>query len=182
MIISVEKLKKYSAFDSMNTMELMDELDGIESIIRSYTNNNFQNRNVRIYAPSESNCLVGHSPYLKVGDTIEISNSNVNDGLYVITKIDSNSIQLDKDIYDVSNQTVTKVEYPQAVQNVVIKLLSWKVQSGSKVGVASETIGRHSVSYVQQNDSNSYYGYPMSLLAPLNQYHKASRNYRSKLW
>lgn len=178
MIISVEKLKNvYNLFKDENDIVLKTKLDGIESSIRLYTNNNFQNRNVRINCPCMNNYLVGTSPYLKVGDTVQISNSNYNDGLYVIETISSEKIKLDKDLYDVDNCIVTKIEYPDVVLSVVLDILKWEQENGSKLGIASESIGRHSVSYVSQNDSNSIGKYPLHLFNPLNRFKMASRRF-----
>lgn len=153
------------------------KLDGIESLIRLYTNNNFQNRKVRLNCPSKDNYLLGYNPYLKKGDTVQITSSNYNDGLYVIEEISDNQIKLDKEIYDVDIQTVTKVEYPPAVVLTLVNILKWEETNGSKTGIQSETIGRHSVSYFAQNDQNSLGGYPLNLFNPLNQFKMASRRY-----
>ena len=173
MIISVEKLRSYADFSMYSDEELKDRLDALESLIRSYTNNNFQNRNVRVYCSSEDNVLLCDTTYFKVGDTVQISNSKVNDGLYVIENINTDGLALDGSIYNVSRQTVTKIEYPKAVVNTAVELLKWEMQYGDKRGIQSESIGRHSVTYVSQTDDNSFGGYPKSLFTALTQYQKA---------
>lgn len=173
MIISVEKLKEYEQFKDLDERELKDKLDGLESLIRSYTNNNFQNRNIRFYAPSANNKLLIQSSLLRVGDTLQITHSAYNDGLYVIEQIDDEGLTLDGSLYDAENQTVTKIEYPKAVVSTVINILSWEAKYGSKMGIQSESIGRHSVSYFNQSENNSLGGYPLALFNPLNQFKKA---------
>lgn len=178
MIISVDTLKNvYGIFKSEEEALVQAKLDGLESLIRLYTNNNFQNRNIRIECPSLDNCLVASPTYLKVGDTIQITNSKLNDGLYLIKEISDNKIKLDKDLYDNEYNMVTKVEYPQAVISTVVNILSWDEKYGSKMGIQSESIGRHSVSYFAQNDQNSLGGYPSHLFNPLRQFMMASRRY-----
>ena len=178
MIISVDTLKNvYGIYKDENADLVQAKLDGLESLIRLYTNNNFQNRNIRIECPSIDNYLVVSSTRFKVGDTIQITNSKINDGLYVIKEISNNKIKLDKDIYDCENQIVTKIEYPQAVISTLVNILSWDEKNGSKMGIQSESIGRHSVSYFQQNDQNSLGGYPIHLFNPLKQFMMASRRY-----
>ena len=178
MIISVDTLKNvYGVFKNEQEALVQAKLDGLESLIRLYTNNNFQNRNIRIECPSIDNYLIGASPYFRVGDTIQITNSKINDGLYVIKEISSNEIKLDKDIYDCENQIITKIEYPKAVISTLVNILSWDEKNGSKMGIQSESIGRHSVSYFQQNDQNSLGGYPIHLFNPLKQFMMASRRY-----
>lgn len=173
MIVSVEQLRSYADFSKYTDEELKDRLDALESLVRSYTNNNFQNRNIRVYCSSEDNVLKCDSTYFKVGDTVQISNSKVNDGLYVIENITSEGLVLDGSIFDVSRQTVTKIEYPKAVVNTVVDLLKWDSQYGDKRGIQSESIGRHSVTYVTQNGDNSFGGYPRALFNALIQYQKA---------
>lgn len=178
MIISVDELQNvYGIFKDENTELVQAKLDGLESLIRMYTNNNFQNRNIRIECPSMDSYLIASPTYLKVGDTVQITNSKINDGLYVIKEISDNQIKLDKDIYDCENQLVTKIEYPKAVISTLVNILSWDEKYGSKMGIQSESIGRHSVSYFSQNDQNSLGGYPIHLFNPLKQFMMASRRY-----
>ena len=173
MIISVEKLRSYADFSKYTDEELKDRLDAVESLVRSYTNNNFQNRHIRVYCSSENNMLYCDTTYFRVGDTVQISNSKVNDGLYVIENIVADGLMLDGSLFDISRQTVTKIEYPKAVVNTVVELLKWETIYGDKRGIQSESIGRHSVTYFSQNDDNSFGGYPRTLFSTLNQYQKA---------
>ena len=179
MIISVDTLKNvYGVFKNEVEALLQAKLDGLESLMRLYTNNNFQNRNIRIECPSLDNYLIASPTYLKVGDTVQITNSKINDGLYVIKEISDNKIKLDKNLYDTEYNMVTKIEYPQAVISTVVNILSWDERYGSKMGIQSESIGRHSVSYFAQNDQNSLGGYPIHLFNPLKQFMMASRRFK----
>ena len=121
--------------------------------------------------------MIGASPYFRVGDTVQISNSKINDGLYVITEISDNTIKLDNNIYDCESQLVTKIEYPKAVISTIVNIMRWDERYGSKMGIQSESIGRHSVSYFSQNDQNSLGGYPIHLFNPLKQFMMASRRF-----
>jgi hypothetical protein len=179
MIISVNDLKNvYGVFKNENEALVQAKLDGLESLIRLYTNNNFQNRNIRVDCPSFDNYLIVSSTRFKVGDTVQITNSNYNDGLYVITEISKDKIKLNKDLYDVEYNLTTKIEYPEAVISTVVNILSWDEKYGSKMGIQSESIGRHSVSYFQQNEQNSLGGYPIHLFNPLKQFMMASRRFK----
>lgn len=173
MIVKVEKLTSMDEFKGIDAALLSMKLDAIESLIRSYTNNNFQNRSMRIEAPVINGVLAGHSPYFKVGDTVQISQSLVNDGLYGIAEITDSHITLDSDLYDFPMNTVTKVIYPADVQKGVIDLMLWEVENRQKVGIKSETISRHSVTYYDQDADNQVMGYPVSLLGFLKPYIKA---------
>jgi len=112
---------------------------------------------------------------LKVGDTIQISQSEVNDGLYVITEIDEDNgtMTLDKDVFDHQCQLVTKIEYPNAIVQGVINLMKWEVTGRDKVGIQSESISRHSTTYFNMDSSNQVMGYPVSLLGFLKPFQKA---------
>lgn len=173
MIISVDEIKTYDEFTDIPDSTLKMMLDSMETLVRKYTNNNFQNRKIRFSASSEGSILNGVSPYLSVGDTIQVSESDVNDGLYVITVVDNDSITVDRNLWSVDHNLVTKVEYPFDVQMGVVNLMKWEVGNRQKVGIKSETISRHSVTYYDQDASNQVMGYPVSLLGFLELYKKA---------
>ena len=173
MIISVEKLRQYITAD-FDDQVLEAKLQALESLIRKYTNNNFQNRNVRFVCDAQSGILINaDATYLKVGDTIQISQSKHNDGIYVVKTIDGNEITLDKDVFFESKLLVTKVEYPMDVQIGVVNMMKWDIESRDKVGIQSEAISRHSVTYFNMDGDNSLIGYPKSLIGFLKPYMKA---------
>lgn len=160
-------------FTGQDTTVLQRKLEAVEKLIRAYTNNNFQVRAARFKASSNGTLLAGSSPYLKVGDTVEISKTGVNDGLYVIQEITEDGITVDKDLFTVDSNLVTLVKYPADVVEGVINLLTWEVENRQKVGIKTETISRHSVTYYDQDANNQVMGYPVSLLGFLQPYIKA---------
>jgi hypothetical protein len=174
MLISAGDLKsRYTKFKDIEEDLITRKLSVIESAIRKYTNNNFQNRLVRFNASVESGIIKGTSPYLKSLDTIEISDG-VNKGLYTIISLDD-GIETIEPLYDYPEQLITKIEYPIEVIEGAIDLLDWElIQKGKeKSGIASETISRHSVSYTQRTDDNTINGYPIELFNFCKQYKKA---------
>ncbi len=173
MIISASELTAMSEFADYSEDVLQKKLDAIEDLIRSYTNNKFQNRAIRFQGSSSGSQVFGGSPFLVIGDTVEISQSGVNDGLYVVTDIDDESVWLDESLHTVDYNLVTKIEYPSAVQSGVIDLMLWEVKNRQKVGIQSESLSRHSVTYFSQDATNSVMGYPISLLGFLRPYRKA---------
>ena len=64
-------------------------------------------------------------------------------------------------------------EYPMDVKMGVVNLLKWDLDMRDKVGVASESISRHSVTYVDQTGANTVIGYPMALMGFLKPYKRA---------
>lgn len=171
MILTMDEAR--SLCPGMTDEAIQTQLDAIEGIIRAYTNNNFQVRMARFVAPSAGRILDGFSPYIGEGDTIQISQSGVNDGLYIVEAVVEETVEVDRDLHDVGVNLVTKVEYPPAVKGVARNLLKWEAENRGKVGVKSETLSRYSVTYYDQDASNQVMGYPVSLLGGLRPYMKA---------
>lgn len=64
-------------------------------------------------------------------------------------------------------------EYPADVKMGVVNMLKWDLENRDKVGVQSETLSRHSVTYFNMDGDNSSMGYPKSLLGFLKPYKRA---------
>ena len=173
MIISVAEIKELINCDWTDA-KIERKLKSIEQLVRKYTNNNFQNRDVRSTADVISGAFIlNENIPFAVGDTIQVSNSKLNNGLYTITAIYNDTIYVAEDVFEEENVLITKIEYPADVVDCCINLIEWDINNRDKIGIASETLSRHSVSYVQQNDSNSIGGYPASIMGALRLYKKA---------
>lgn len=173
MIVSIDDIASMPDFTGQDANMLQKKLNALELIIRKYTNNNFQNRHIRFTGNSLNDRIFGGHPFIRVGDTIQISESEVNDGLYVVTEIGKDFIRVDKELYTVDFNMITKVVYPEDIQVGIINLLKYEVEMRDKVGIKSETISRHSVTYFDLDASNQVMGYPVSLLGFLKPYMKA---------
>ena len=169
MIITVEELATVNGLLDIPVEQLTIICEGIEDFIRQYTNNNFTVKNVTFNTPSKDGKLETVSPLFKVGDTVLISKSKYNNGVYTLNDIEGT---LDKELFDDDNNKVTLVKYPNAVKLGVIKLLQYNVKMDGKIGISSETLSRHSVSYAQPS-SDSIGGYPSYLMSFLKPYMKA---------
>lgn len=176
MLITTDKLKTIDAFKNYENSELERRLKAIEKAIRNHTKNNFQVREIRFNGNSQDNKIFGFSPYFQVGDTIEISQS-INKGLYVITEINEEYITLDKNLYSVAENLVTKIYYDDDIIEGAIKILKWDLKEEEHLGVASEseTLSRHSKSVTYQNidKQNTIEGRPASLFGFCKPYMKA---------
>lgn len=182
MIISVDELRKYIETSESDPV-LEAELQALELTIRKYTNNNFQQRNIRFKCPSVDGKLQMMTYLLSVGDTVQLSESMYCDGIYTITDIQSDSVTLDRKLFDETHILVTKVEYPDDVKMGAVKIMKWKLKNEaandgdtSKKDIQSETISRHSVTYVQdasESDIDSEFGVPRKHIAFLKAYKKA---------
>ena len=178
MILTVEELRTYITTDISDEL-LSLKLSAIESLIRKHTNNNFQNRAVRCQSAIEGGVITSPSPYFKVGDTVQISENPLNNGLYVIGE----GMSLSPSPLDYEQNLITKVVYPDDIKIGVVDMLKWKLRneernSGDtdKQTVQSETISRHSVTYAADNtesDIDERLGYPRKLTAFLKPYMKA---------
>lgn len=172
MIIKTAELKELDDFKDIDEKTLERKMLAIEKSIRSYTHNNFQIREIRFKGSSLENTINSKHPFIKVDDTIQITQS-VNDGLYVVTNVSDKTTEVNKDLYDTGENVCTLVRYPEDVIEGAIKVLKWDIEKANKVRIASETLSRHSVSYVNMDASNTVNGYPVSLFGFLTPYMKA---------
>lgn len=175
MIISVEEAKReITNFKGWSDAKIERKLNAIEQAIRSYTHNNFQKRTHRKTADIVGGLLVfGKNEFFKMGDTVQISESVYSDGVYTVTESSDGFIGINKDILNEEGVLVTKVEYPADVVECAYDLLEWDLNHGNKVGIQSETLSRHSVTYFNMDGENSIMGYPKSLMGALKPYMKA---------
>ena len=176
MIISVEQAKELVDLNKWSDKKIQMKLDAIEQAIRSHTHNNFQVISIRSNCKVSEKQLHGYVPGLNVGDTIQITESRFNEGLYVVKEIGEDLITVDKELMDEAHVLVTKVKYPADVIDCVVDLLEWELEGKEKAvkkGIQSKTLSRHSVTYVQQTGENTVKGYPKSLFSCLSSYMKA---------
>ena len=177
MILTVSELKQYITTEETDQV-LEAKLQALELLIRAYTNNNFQIRAFRAVAVAvaQGNKLLFNSPVpFKVGDTLQITESDfMQDELVTVTMVaDDSSVTVSGDLSDESGVVVTKVKYPMDVKIGIVNLMKWELDNREKVGVASESISRHSVTYVDQTGENTVMGYPVALMGFLKPYRKA---------
>ncbi|MBQ8982707.1 MAG: hypothetical protein IJ079_03885 [Lachnospiraceae bacterium] len=168
MIVTVEEALE-AIGQEVDETALTRKIKAVESAIRDYTNNNFQQRAVQFRASTSNHYIKAANEYLQVGDNIQISRSH-NQGVYTIMEISDQGIRVNDRLYDCPSNLITKVEYPPAVQEGVLNLLKWDYNNRDKVGIKSETISRHSVTYYDQDNNNQLMGYPVSLIGFLDPY------------
>lgn len=173
MIISVEKAKSLVSFpDSWTDEKIKMKLLAVEQTIRAYTNNNFQNRGFRVEACIRAGVFMSESliPF-SVGDTVQVSASRYNSGLFTVSaETDDTTFMVSEQTRDEDDVLVTKIDYPADVVNCCIELMEWAVNFAGKVGIKSETLSRHSVTY--EDSATMFMGYPASLLGCLKPYRK----------
>ena len=88
-------------------------------------------------------------------------------------------LAVEKTIKRHTNNSFTRIlaedggKWPEDIKMGVVKLIKWDLGTGKKVGIASETISRHSVTFESMTDDNSKGGYPDSLMGFLKPYMRA---------
>ena len=172
MIMTVDELKQFITTDKPDAV-LEAMLQALELAFRGYTNNNFQDRGYRRSADIVGGVLYMEAlPPFAEGDTVQISQSELNNGLYTVKKVDDSSVEVNESVTDEDTVLLTRVSYPADVKFGAAKLIQWDLENGDKVGVQSETISRHSVTYFNLDGDNSIMGYPKSLTGFLRAYRK----------
>lgn len=173
MIITVEELRQYISTDE-GDQALEARLQALELLIRGYTNNNFQVRGTGRIADVTGGLfeVEALNPY-EVGDTLQISGSEKNDGLYTVKETDDHTFRVNEKTRDEIDLFVTMVEYPADVKIGVVEMLKYDLEKREKAGVQSETISRHSITYHALDANNSVEGYPLHLMGFLKRHKKA---------
>lgn len=173
MIITVNELRQYISTDE-GDQALEARLQALELLIRGYTNNNFQVRGTGRIADVVGGLFMVEAlnPY-EAGDTVQISGSDKNDGLYTVTEADDSTFKVAERTRDEIDVFVTLVEYPADVKMGIVNLMKWELENREKAGIQSETISRHSVTYQALDAENTVQGYPAHLMGFLRHYKKA---------
>lgn len=174
MIMSVEEFRTYCDTSEPDAL-IKVKLQALEQLIRKYTNNNFQNRKCRTSADIVSGSFFAKNAPIpfKEGDTVQVSASCLNDGLYTVNELSRDSFTVNEETDDEVNLLVTRIDYPVDVKIGVVNMMKWDFENRNKVGIQSETISRHSVTYFNMDGDNSSLGYPKSLTGFLKPYMKA---------
>lgn len=174
MIMTVAEVKKHVDTDAPDDV-LEARLQAIELFIRKHTNNSFQVKGTGIVADVVAGIFMSDAliPY-EEGDTIHISGSDKNDGLYTVRAVTEDvTFTVNEPTRDEIDVYVTMVRYPEDVKMGVIALMKYDLETRKKANVQSETISRHSVTYKVPDASDTVRGYPQHLMGFLDGYMKA---------
>ena len=63
-------------------------------------------------------------------------------------------------------------EYPADIKKGIVDMMQWDLTHRAKVGIASETLARHSVTYFDMGAGNSALGFPKALTGFLKPYRR----------
>lgn len=172
MLMTTETARLHISTE-LSDLALEYKIRGLEKMVRAYTHNNFQLKNIRSICSCNGETVSGLHPLIKIGDTVEITNSRYNDDIYTVVEILDSGAVFDKPVNPEDNLKITKVFYPENVVLGVLKLLEWDINRSDKLGIQSETISRHSVTYSDASGGNSTLGFPNALTGFLEPYRKA---------
>lgn len=161
MIITLDEARE------VNTDVTQLELNGLETAIRTIANNDFRIDKVKFNVESfNGNVITVDKPVvgIKAGDTIQITESVVDDGLQVVVAVGGNQITVKGNLNDHTRKTfITLVKYPDDIKSGIIKLLKYDLDMIGKTGVKSRTISRMSETYFDTAETIN--GYPEHLMA-----------------
>lgn len=171
--MTTDELRKYITTEESDDM-LTGRLAAMELMIRAYTHNRFQQRGYRRMGDIVGDMIVmGTLQPFNKGDTVQVTDSDFNDGLYVVKDANVATITVDGLQTNEDDVLVTKVVYPMDVKMGVVNLIRWDMERRDKAGIQSETISRHSVTYASMDGENAIMGYPKSLIGFLRPYMRA---------
>jgi hypothetical protein len=172
MIISVDKIKDFVTFpDNWTDEKIKMKLLAVEQTIRAYTNNRFQDVDYRRTADIVGGSfLVDALTPFDVGDTVQISETTLNKGLFTVVNSDDSTFEVAEPVKDEKDVLVTKISYPPDVVDCCVNLMEWEVNNRGKVGIKSETLSRHSVTY--EDSASMFRGYPKGILSTVSHYRK----------
>lgn len=172
MLMTVTTARSYINTE-LSDQALEYKIQGLEKMVRAYTHNNFQLKNIRSICSCDGEKILGLHPLIKVGDTVEITNSRFNDDIYTVVEILDSGAVFNKPVNPEENLKITKVFYPEDVVLGAVKLLDWDINRSDKLGIQSETISRHSVTYSDGSTGKGGFGFPNALTGFLEPYRKA---------
>lgn len=172
MLITAEEVKKIDKFKNYTIEDIERKLKKIEYAIRSCTHNQFLSKSIRFNSSIENNIILFNTQYIKKNDTVLIKNEFCKD-IFTISEIVENGLKIKEDIINSKNNLIVKVIYPFDIIEGALDVLEWDFKMRNKVGIKSETISRHSITYYDNDSNNTVNGYPVSLFGFLKPYRKA---------
>ena len=171
MLLSINQYEEYGL--DPNDSTLARKLRSVESRIRSHTNNPFQVRAIRFEAASSNGVLLGVHQHMKAGDTVHVTVSDLNEGVYTVKKVEDGVTALDRDLFDDAVNRVTLVRYPEDVIDGAVGILEYEAsRPAKKADVTSESLSRHSVSYDTSGNAQGglFAGYPLRVIGFMKPY------------
>ncbi len=171
-MIPLAKLSK-ELRDKFSDEELRDQLDALEFTIRACTRNKFHIRGKDFEGTSTGGkSLLTSSARVKVGDRVELVDEFNQPVLAFVEAISPLAVVFDKTLPE-GKLKCYPVAYPPDVVTGVAKMVAYQALRDAKLGIKSETVGRHSVSFGVDSSIEGLAGYPAELTGFLAHYRRA---------
>lgn len=173
MLMSVEYLRKF--VDTEETDAILEtRLEALEAAIRQETHNAFTERYFCHETAILNGVMLTPDKHIASGDTVLISGMPYGNGIYVVQ--DENALKPAPD--DTEYAILHRVIYPPDVVMGCVDIMRYKLSRAAqhaetKAGISSETISRHSVSFVGEDAYSGVFGVPERLVKFLDRYRKA---------
>ena len=171
MLLRIDDYEKYGL--DPHDSSLAVDLEAVEHSIRKATNNRFHVRSCRVEAASSGGVLLGVCAGICPGDTVHVTGSGANDGLYVVKCSGRKNLTLDRALADAPFNRCTLVRYPPDVVRGAVRMVEYDRKMRPKDGIASESLSRHSVSYEHADGASLIAGYPPEVSSFLKPYMRA---------
>lgn len=172
MILTLAEAQKVSPDITQN------DLDAFETMVRTVTKNRFQVKGARIRSLTFTEMTLtalSVPSWVIVGATLQVSATELNDGLYEVEAINGNDITLKGAAFipgTYEKAYASLIRYPADVKAGVLKLIEYAAKTADKVGVKSESISRYNVTYFDLTAGETKNGYPAYLMEFLKNYEK----------
>lgn len=173
MISTIDDIRTYVETDETDD-QLEARMRAIEGMIRAYTHNHFLLRPTRteVDISAEGLAVTDGAVGFQEGDTVELCHTTYSDGLHVVEEALTAGAYTLSDIRFADSGLMYLVQYPKDVVMGALAMLRYDLETADTVGVASETISRHSVTYRDASQGNSLLGYPLRLTSFLMAYRR----------
>lgn len=172
MIMTLEEAQK------ANPDITQEQIDAFEVMVRNYTHNHFQVKGARFYdlVITTTGISIQAPNWIDVNDTLEISETLFNNGVYTVSAITDTEIKLTGS-KKLRPETADKayaslVSYPADIAQGILKLIKYDYKMGDKLGIKMESISRMRTDYYDISTGENAEGYPKALMAFLTKYEK----------
>lgn len=148
--------------------------------IRNYTNQYFLTKyHLNVVEIVDNKIKVADGNYkVRVGDTIELMNSENNTLIYQIKEVYDDIVVTEQplsDETDTENIVMIKLSFKNVNPQTIKKMLEYDSNFGEISGIKSQTLGGYSVTYATPNDGNTIY--PVELYGGINSIKKMNDDF-----
>lgn len=173
----IETLQNYTKLDKETIINL---LPFILIEIRNYTNQYFLTKHhLKVIDIKDNKITAEDVPMgIRVGDTVELMNSENNTLIYQIKNISNNEIEMEQPlIEEVGNDNIVliKLSFGKVNFKTIEKMLKYDMEFGSSSGIKSQSLGGYSVQYATPDNGETHY--PIEMYGGVNSLKKVDDDY-----